>query len=100
MENEGDVNWDVFFNEAPNEEHTHTVTDTTNPNPGGDTISDSDITALETWVQENSIAIDAPDFRQDDSLIPHNRLRESLSSLGQSIGFDNLALEIQLLKQA
>jgi hypothetical protein len=71
MENGGDIDWNVFFNETPNEQSTHTVMDTTIPNPGGDTISDSDIAALETWVQENStIDTDAPDCRQDHSQSP------------------------------
>ncbi|OBT43174.1 hypothetical protein VE00_06393 [Pseudogymnoascus sp. WSF 3629] len=104
MENEGDIDWNVFFNETPNEQSTHTVMDTTIPNPGGDTISDSDIAALETWVQENStIDMDAPDCRQDHSQSPQDRRlyrsRESLPALGQSRGFSDLASEMQQLRQ-
>lgn len=94
MEDEGNIDWSVFFNETPNEQ--------TIPNPGG--ISDSDIAALETWVHENSaIDIDAPDCRQDHSQSPQDRrLNRPLglpSGLGQSMGFEDLALELQLLKQ-
>ncbi|KFY80880.1 hypothetical protein V499_00290 [Pseudogymnoascus sp. VKM F-103] len=103
MENDGDIDWGVFFNETPNERSTHTVMDTTIPNPGVDTISDSDIAALETWVQENStIDTDAPDCRQDHSQSPQDRLyrpRESLPALGQIRGFSDLALEMQQLRQ-
>ncbi|OBT52379.1 hypothetical protein VE04_07216 [Pseudogymnoascus sp. 24MN13] len=80
MENDGDIDWGVFFNETPNERSTHTVMDTTIPNPGVDTISDSDIAALETW----------------DRLY---RPRESLPALGQIRGFSDLALEMQQLRQ-
>ncbi|KFY30556.1 hypothetical protein V493_01829 [Pseudogymnoascus sp. VKM F-4281 (FW-2241)] len=104
MGNEGDIDWDVFFNESPNEQSTLPVMDTTIPNPGSDTISDSNIAALETWVQENSTAdMDAPDCLQDHSQSPQNRRlyrpHETLSALGQSIGFDNLASEMQRLRK-
>ena len=104
MENKDDTDLDVFFNDTLNEQSTHTVMDTTIPNPGDDIISDFDFAALETWVQGNStMDMDAPDCRQDHSQSPqHQRLygpRESLSALGPSISFDDLALEIQLLKQ-
>ncbi|OBT81439.1 hypothetical protein VE02_09836 [Pseudogymnoascus sp. 03VT05] len=56
--------------------------DTTIPNPGG--ISDLDIAALETWSPQ--------DWRLDRPLA-------SLSGLGQSMGFGDLASELQLLKQ-
>ncbi|OBT81442.1 hypothetical protein VE02_09833 [Pseudogymnoascus sp. 03VT05] len=98
MENEANIDWNLFFNENPNEQSTCTVMDTTIPNPGG--ISDSDIAALETWVHENStIDIDAPDHSQSPQDRRLNRPLASLSGLGQSMGFRDLASELQLLKQ-
>lgn len=104
MDYKDDIDWDIFFNETQNEQSTPTVMDTTIPNPGGDTISDSDIAALETWVQENTtIDMDTPGSRQDQSQSPQDRrlyrLGEPLPALGQSMGFSDLASEMQRLRQ-
>jgi hypothetical protein len=104
MENNDGHNWDAILDEALNEESSDIVIDTTIRNPGDDILSESDITALETWVKENStMDMDASDGPQDLGQSSLNKRlyepRESLSALGSSMSFDSLASEMELLKQ-